>query len=276
MREFFQWRAQDAPECPSGQAKPWLLLGKGPTFSQHRFQNLDDYHTIAINHVIREVRTDIASVVDIGVIADCGEAIDANARFLLMPGWPYDTQGIQSRALEAYFDALPILRKLSGEGRLLWYNLGGEHCAAGARVVPPGAFSAETLVSLLALSGARTIRTLGVDGGRHYDGVFADIAAQTCLQNGQESFDVQFEGIARTVRRYGLDYAALALPARVQEHTLQRAYVRGRVRNLFPAWLRENTRVWRHHLKRQFRTHLAAPLHLRPMAKLRANRRMAR
>ncbi len=276
MREFFEWRAHSTPECPSGQAKPWLLLGKGPTFSQHRFQNLADYHTIAINHVIREIHADIASVVDIGIIADCGEVIDANARFLLMPRRPYDTQGLQSRYLEDYFDVLPILRKLSEEGRLLWYNLGGEHCEAGARIVPPGAFSAETLVSLLALAGARAIRTLGVDGGRHYDCTFEDIAAQTCLQNGQESFDVQFEGIARAVRRYGLDYAALALPAEVQEHTLQRAYVRGRVRNLFPAWLRRNTRVLRHHLKRQFRTHLATPLHLHLMARPHANRRLTR
>lgn len=249
------------------EGTPWLLLGKGPSFHQRQHHDLTRFHTIAINHVIREIRADVASAVDIDVVVACAQAIDTNARFLLMPAYPYDFGGRQSCPLEAYFDAIPILRKLDAEGRLIRYNLGDTPRDPGEIQVPGGAFSAEILVNLLAALGVRQIRTLGVDGGKRYDAAFRDIEAITCLRNGQDSFDVQFEGIALAIRRYHLDYAALALPDADTTRILQRAYVRGFLRRLFPARLREWTRPYRKRMRRlllrQWRRGGHFTLHLR-------------
>jgi hypothetical protein len=34
--------------------KPWLILGKGPTFSRRGEFDLNDFNTLALNHVVRE------------------------------------------------------------------------------------------------------------------------------------------------------------------------------------------------------------------------------
>jgi hypothetical protein len=93
-------------------------------------------------------------------------------------------------------------------------------------------------VSLLALAGVRCARSLGVDGGAAYSGEFADLRGRTLLSNGRPAFDLQFQGIARTIQRTGLDFAPLdmpspivvrlsddpanALPARVLEYAVRR------------------------------------------------------
>jgi hypothetical protein len=74
-------------------------------------------------------------------------------------------------------------------------------------------FSAEAAVNLLAHAGSRRIRTLGVDGGVEYSGEFTDLQGRTLLANGQTAFDLQFQGIARTILRSGIDFAPLNLPS---------------------------------------------------------------
>jgi hypothetical protein len=105
-------------------------------------------------------------------------------------------------------------------------------------VVQATYFSAEAALGLLALGGVRRVRSLGVDGGEAYSGEFADLHGSTLLANGQPSFDLQFQGIARTILRTGVDFAPLtvpspilvrrsddpaaALPARVQEYSARK------------------------------------------------------
>ena len=57
--------------------------------------------------------------------------------------------------------------------------------------------------------GARTVRTLGIDGGQTYGAAFTDLLSQTWLTNNMSSYDMQFKDMMRAVRRYGLDYAPL-------------------------------------------------------------------
>jgi hypothetical protein len=55
----------------------------------------------------------------------------------------------------------------------------------------------------------RRVRSLGIDGGARYSADFEDLARHTLLANGQPGFDLQFQGIARTILRTGVDFAPL-------------------------------------------------------------------
>jgi hypothetical protein len=73
-------------------------------------------------------------------------------------------------------------------------------------------FSVEGALNLLALSGVKKIRTLGIDGGNSYSGRFNDLVKKTLLSNGRKSFDIQFGQIRESVKRFGLDFGPLDLP----------------------------------------------------------------
>jgi hypothetical protein len=66
-------------------------------------------------------------------------------------------------------------------------------------------------VDLLALARVRRVRSFGVDCGAAYSGEFHDLP--TLLANSQPSFDLQFQGIARTIQRTEVDFAPLAPPS---------------------------------------------------------------
>ena len=72
---------------------------------------------------------------------------------------------------------------------------------------------AQAAIDLLATAGARTIRTIGVDGGTEYDKAFADLNGTSRLSNGQRHFDRQFESFPRVIRRTGVDLAPLGVEA---------------------------------------------------------------
>jgi hypothetical protein len=202
-----------------GESRHWLLLGKGPSFETRDQFNLGRYTTIGINHVAREMRVDVTSVVNYEVLADCGAEIARNSRYLLMPRFPHSIPGDYGPDLETYFGAFPFLERLSGEGRLIWYNLSSDPLfpdppAPGTPpqaplVVENGPFSVCILFNLLGALGARQVRTLGIDGGQSYAPAFADMEGTRRLANGIASYDYQFEDMMAAVKRYGLDYAPL-------------------------------------------------------------------
>src|SRR5215204_5136912 len=112
---------------------------------------------------------DVASAIDLEVVRDCADAIRSNARFLLMPRYPHVKNVPADRPLESFFAEVPVLGELAGEGRLVWYNLASAKPAAGSSVlVPFGTFSGEVIITLLAMLGARRLRSLGIDGGAKY------------------------------------------------------------------------------------------------------------
>lgn len=203
----------------SGEERPWLLLGKGPSFETRSQFDLRPYTTIGINHVAREMRVDVTSVVNYDVLGDCGEEIARNSRFLLMPRFPHSIRGDHGPDLETYFGTFPFLERLSHEGRLIWYNLSSDpfYCDPFAAdtffrepfIVENGPFSVCILFNLLGTLGARRVRTLGIDGGHAYAPAFGDMEERTRLANGMTSYDYQFEDMMRAVKRYGVDYAPL-------------------------------------------------------------------
>src|SRR5260221_3436593 len=162
MRSFFEWFA----ESGIGADEPWLLLGKGPSFSRLRDHDVSRFRLLSLNHVVREVPVTVAHVIDADVVDACGEAIESNARVLAMPWIPHVKNRPGEKTLEELAVAHPILKRLDGQGRLVWYNLStARRQRGGSPVVRVRFFSAEAALNLLAGSGARRLRPPGIDGG---------------------------------------------------------------------------------------------------------------
>src|SRR5205085_10362452 len=186
--------------------RPWLILGKGPTFDRRDRFDLTAFNTLALNHVVGVVPVDVAHIVDIGVIGDCADQLLDNCRWLVMPRHPNVANVRHPRLLEDHFDEHPVLRELDRQGRLVWYNLLGSRPEGSSPVIPVRYFSSEAALAILARMGARTVRSLGVDGGRSYSHAFGHLDATTRLANGYQAFDIQFDQMQAIVEQYGLDY----------------------------------------------------------------------
>lgn len=206
MKEVTAWWSEI-----NGSGRRWLMYGKGPTFEQRHSFDLTPFSTLAINHTIRDTKSVVSAIIDIDVVEACADAIDENADYLLIPRFPHVNCHRGAYPLESWFCKIPLLEKLDRQGRLVWYNLSVRRKVPGSPVVPPGKFSAEVITHLLALLGAREVRTCGVDGGDAYARSFDDVAQATRLANGQPDFNVQFEGISRAIRSSGIVFGPLEM-----------------------------------------------------------------
>ncbi len=197
----------------------WLMLGKGPSLNAFARLDTSAYRTVALNHVVREQKVDLAHLIDLEVVEQAGEALLANAGAVVLPWHPHIGHVPLELELPEIVADSPILSRLEAENRLLWYNaetspFPNPHSSL---LVGVKFFSAEAVTNLLALAGVRHIRTLGIDGGTTYYSRFADLRGSTLLANGRATFDVQFREIAQTIRTRHLDFGPLdqQVPARV-------------------------------------------------------------
>ncbi|MDT4967170.1 MAG: hypothetical protein QOJ64_1907 [Acidobacteriota bacterium] len=206
MQTFFDWfsgRAIDKNE-------PWLILGKGPSFAKRQCHDLNEFHTLSLNHVVREQPVRAAHIIDYEVVDACAEAIKLNAEILVMPWRPHVNFRPSKRNLQELIPLNPTLRYMDERGRLVWYNLSSAREVHGdSPVVHVKYFSAEAALNLLATAGARVVRSLGVDGGASYSSDFDDLKEKTLLSGGHKTFDLEFAGIATTILNTGIDYAPL-------------------------------------------------------------------
>jgi hypothetical protein len=213
MQTFFDWFRNSSID----QTVPWLILGKGPSFAKRYSYDLSQFHTISLNHAVREQRVKVAHVIDYEVIEDCAEAIKSNAEVLVAPWRPHINFLPSSRNLAELIQTSQVLRSLDEQGRLLWYNFRSAPEREGnSPVVGAEFFSAEAALDLLAKAGARTIRSLGVDGGASYSAEFDDLKDKTLLSCGHASFDKQFKGFAKTILATGVDYAPMDIEAPIR------------------------------------------------------------
>jgi hypothetical protein len=190
--------------------KPWLVLGKGPSYAHIKDINLDDYYTCSLNHVVREHPVDLAHIIDIDVVEDCKGAIDKNARFLVLPFHPHVNHDPTKKTVYDFVAAMPVLQSLQKQDRLVWYNLSSsKRRVESSPVIVAKFFSAEAAVNILASCGVKTIRSLGVDGGNTYAAAYEDLKSKTLLANTQPTFDLQFKQIANTIRKRKIFYAPL-------------------------------------------------------------------
>ncbi len=213
MKEFFKWFS-DNPELSN---KPWLILGKGPSFAKYNQFNLNDYHLLSLNHVVREMPVKMAHIIDLDVFEDCAEAILNNAEYLIMPWFPHINNRARNRTLSEHCNKHSTLQQLSNSGRLISYNLSSavtHH--PGWPVVHVKYFSAEAALGLLTGAGVKKIRSLGIDGGNQYSNDFSDLKDKTLLANNRNTFDEQFQEIARIIFKTGVDFSPLDLPSPIR------------------------------------------------------------
>jgi SAM-dependent methyltransferase len=195
--------------------RPWLMVGKGPTFDRRGEFDLAAYNVVGLNHVIDRIDVDVAHIIDVNVVADCAARLRDGAEWLLMPRIPHVHSRHGTRMLEDWFDELPVLRELDERGRLVWYNAITGTPVAGSPVIDVGNFSSEAVLRILGRMGVRTVRSLGIDGGRTYAGAFRELEASTLLENGAAGYDVQFAVLERICAEYDIDYRPLVEPLRI-------------------------------------------------------------
>ncbi|MEM7327824.1 MAG: glycosyltransferase [Pseudomonadota bacterium] len=185
--------------------KPWLILGKGPTFRKAKTADLSGYHTIALNHVAREMPCDAVLLMDLDVLDVAGEQMERNAQFFFLPWHPHIDFQPAAEGLDHFIERYPVLQKIEREGRLVVFNAEtAKNLApiAGEPTTQIKFSSAEAALNLLANNGVKSIRTLGVDGGNTYANKFDDLNSVTLLKNGQQNFERQFEKFSETLRRH--------------------------------------------------------------------------
>ena len=195
--------------------RPWLVVGKGPSFERRAEVHFDAFHTMSLNHVVAELPVDVAHIMDLDVVVACADALRTNCRYLVMPRIPHIAQAPSRFRLEDFFDAVPVLRELDAAGRLVWYSAAPAPVPGAGEPVPVRYFSAEAAIGILGEMGARDVRTLGIDGGTQYGGSFGHLDRVTRLVNGRPSFDAQFAEIEKIRRRYGMRLRPLFPPLRV-------------------------------------------------------------
>jgi hypothetical protein len=213
MRPFFEW----FNEGDFSAETTWLILGKGPSFTKRREFDLGPFKTISLNHAVRELPVDLAHVIDADVLQDCGESIEQNAGALVMPWYPHVNNVAGGKTLGELCEEIAPLRRLRDQRRLLWYNLDSAPAVHEASpVVPVKWNSAEAVLRLLAMAGARHVRSLGIDGGVTYSEEFADLKDKTLLKSGHPDFDGQFTAMAKIIAQTGIDYAPLGVESPVR------------------------------------------------------------
>jgi len=220
VKSCFEWFAKQDYEMD----QPWLVLGKGPSFSERSIIDIGSFNLLSLNHAVREQHVTVAHMIDYDVVDSCGESILKNARVLVMPWYPHLKNRPGKSTLAELARKNPILRRMDKEGRLLWYNLStASQKREGSPIIAVRYFSVEAALNLLAQAGVRKVRSLGIDGGSAYSGAFDDLKDKTLLSNKRKSFNAQFEEISKIILNTGIDYAPLNIetPIRVYVATTE-------------------------------------------------------
>jgi hypothetical protein len=210
ITEFADWRFRHG--LPD---RPWLLLGKGPTFARRHEHDLTQYNTMSLNHVVLEQPVDVAHMQDFDVVQACALALPKNCRYLLLPRRPNIDFRPAHLDVQELLRFVPELGGMADEGRIVVYDRDGVARARGGPAIRIQYFSAEAGLDALGHMGARTVRTLGVDGGTAYATAFNAIDASTRLANGQPSFSRQAAMLRRTAARHGMEVRPLQEPMRI-------------------------------------------------------------
>jgi hypothetical protein len=128
--------------------KPWLVIGSDPSFAAYDASLSQSHDVFALDMAMRGLRASVGHALDLAALEQVPPRELSGIEYLCVP-WTL-------RAL-----ASPLAKSYAERGRLLAYNLGKADNPALPLVEAssgPG-----IAVRLLAQSGARVIRTLGID-----------------------------------------------------------------------------------------------------------------
>lgn len=212
MESFFGWVGQQNKEIE----RPWLVLGKGPSFDKYKEYDLNNYNLMSLNHVVERLKVTAAHIFDLEVVFSCEDSIYKNANVLVMPWVPHFKNKPSIKDLSELSKIHPFLRRMSQEGRLLYYNHMAGRRTGNDPLIEVSYFSSEAAIDLLAKAGVSRIRTLGIDGGKVYSNDFSHLVGVTLLSNGRKTFNKQFEMLAKTIIKTGVDLAPLDIQSPIR------------------------------------------------------------
>jgi hypothetical protein len=192
--------------------KPWLIVGKGPTFARADEVDWDKYNVLSLNHAMTVAPTFVGHAYDIEVIDQLGESL-LKVPVVVMPWLPNESCKPSKITLDQRLKGRPHLTEMAKTKRLMFYDSSTAPVKLRRgryrSVVRVRFFSAVAAVNLLAVSGVKQIFTLGVDGGSSYAPNFDK---KTLLVNGRTSFDIQFKEIRQTEKNKGVTVTPLFAP----------------------------------------------------------------
>lgn len=185
--------------------KPWLILGKGPTFERILDINTTAYCTFCLNHTMNIIDGDIGHIIDLEVL---NEVSDLRCIWLIIPWHPHKNNKPTNRTLLNWTREYPALEYYEKSNRLFTYNLSTwkQNRLPNYPFIQTRFFSAEAAFRILIMAGIKTIYSLGIDGGTEYASQFANLKP---LRNGRKSFDDQFKEINKIVEESGVTYHVL-------------------------------------------------------------------
>ncbi len=190
--------------------KPWLVLGKGPSFSRIHDQDLSQYYTFCLNETINKVeRCNIGHVVDLEVLPRIEKWHCKGPRNFLIPYYPHLQCKVTNKCLPNWIDKYFYLKQMDYEDRLTVYNLStykGNFTHPAAPFITAKYFSVEAAFRILGNFGIRQIYTLGIDGGNTYAKEFSNLKP---LTNGQPNFDRQFAELQKIVHAHKMAWVQL-------------------------------------------------------------------
>lgn len=189
---FFEWFKDFKSD------KPWLIVGKGPSFDRLSEVDLTQYNVIGLNHVIYKIDCLLGSIIDIDVINKSEDKV--RCLHIVTPWYPHINFKPTKKSI-ADFIGEPWCDKV---GTSLWYNSSRSSrsgLSPGGPTVTVRCFNAVAVVNLLGSVGVKEVRTVGVDGGRSYSSNFKK---DTLLSNGRQSFDCQKVEFKESKLRLGI------------------------------------------------------------------------
>lgn len=200
---------------PSYKRKKWIILGKGPSFSEINNIDLSEYNVFSLNSTISQLKdVDIAHMIDFDVFTKHQDDFYNNAKNILMPINPHFDNKPSKTTIYDLLRQNDVLKKLAKEKRLFWYN----HLSKKSFLTLKNFkkilykkhnvrhFSAEAAFVILGSYNFREIYSAGIDGGNSYNNKFSK---ETLLQNKKESFNDQFSNIIRSIKKYHIIYSPL-------------------------------------------------------------------
>ena len=189
---------------PIDKSKPWLICGKGPSFSKKSGYDLNKFNILAINETNNHVLSLIAFYTD---YEGWTNTQYCSSRAIMMPFWPhFDGSPHERKPLPVIMQKDVHLR--ASPGMVYFFDL-DRHSSIGIKgpsdmVLTANSKATEAAFMMLGLMGFKKIFTLGVDGGIFLDELFGE----SNKTNGN-SYDTQFEFIKVTCQKFGIEWECL-------------------------------------------------------------------
>ena len=202
MLNISQWWAQHSNE------KTWLVAGQDASLRKHGDFDLSEFSILALDGAIETLdRADVAATLDLENVKTSGEAMDARAKFVLLPRYAKLNGQLQTKPLESFFGDFPLLKKWDEANRLLVCDLSTAPktgAPEGETVFPAGPNSAETMIGVLAQLGQKKFRTLGLD-----------FRLRPAPVEGAATLPLE-RGIGEVIFRHNLDLLPLGAPSPIR------------------------------------------------------------